>query len=119
MVMEAIMILLGQKTDWKTVKDNISETNKFIEELKNFKVLDCPEAYFTKVRNGYTSKPDFDPAEVKKKSVAASFMATWVLAVNRYQAVVKVVVPKQKRYNEVKQVLDQAESELAQKMAEV
>lgn len=113
------MILLGEKIDWKTIKDNISETNSFIDRLKTFNVLACPEAYFTKVRNAYLSKPDFDPADVKKKSVAASFMAMWVQAVNRYQAVVKVVVPKQKRYNEVKAVLDQAEAELKAKMDEV
>lgn len=79
----------------------------------------CPESYFVKVKNNYLNKPDFDVGEVKKKSVAASFMAMWVMAVNRYQAVVKVVVPKQKRYNDVKAVLDQAEAELGQKMAEV
>ena len=94
MVMVAIMILLGEKSDWKSIKDNISETNAFIDRLKTFNVLTCPEGYFTKVRNNYLTKPDFDVAEVKKKSVAASFMAMWVLAVNRYQAVVKVVVPK-------------------------
>jgi len=112
MVMEAIMILLGEKTDWKAIKDNISDTNGFIDRLKNFNVMICPENYFVKVKNNYLNKPDFDVQEVKKKSVAASFMAMWVLAVNRYQAVVKVVVPKQKRYNEVKAVLDQAEAEL-------
>ena len=50
MVMEAIMILLGEKIDWKSIKDNISETNTFIDRLKNFNVLVCPEAYFTKVK---------------------------------------------------------------------
>lgn len=82
--MEAIMVLLGEKIDWKSIKDNISETNTFIDRLKNFNVLTCPESNFTKVRNNYLSKPDFDVVEIKRKSVAASFMATWVMAVNRY-----------------------------------
>ena len=81
--------------------------------------MKTPESIFTKVRNNYLSKPEFDISEIKKKSVAASFMASWVKAVNNYQKVVKVVEPKQRRYNEVKANLDQAEKELAEKMSEV
>ena len=113
------MVLLQEKIDWKMIKEVISDTNGFIERLKNFNVMNAPESLFVKVRNGYLSKPEFDIADIKKKSVAASFMAMWVKAVNRYQEVVKVVVPKQKRYNEVKAVLDQAEADLAHKMSEV
>jgi Microtubule-binding stalk of dynein motor len=94
MVMETIMILLQEKIDWKSIKDVISDTNGFIERLKNYKVMEAPESLFVKVRNNYLSKPEFDIADIKKKSVAASYMAMWVMAVNRYQAVVKVVVPK-------------------------
>jgi dynein heavy chain len=119
MVMEAIMILLQEKLDWKSIRDVITDTNGFIERLKNYKVMEAPESLFVKVRNNYISKPEFDIADIKKKSVAASYMAMWVMDVNRYQAVVKVVVPKQNRYNEVKLVLDQAEAELALKMSEV
>jgi dynein heavy chain len=111
--MEAIMLLLGEKQDWNTIKSCISETNTFIDRLKTFDVMKCPESIFTKVRNNYINKPDFDVGEIKKKSVAASFMAAWVKAVNNYQKVVKVVEPKQRRYNEVKATLDQAEAELA------
>jgi dynein heavy chain len=81
--------------------------------------MKCPESTFTKVRNNYLSKPEFDIKEIKNKSVAASFMASWVKAVNNYQKVLKVVEPKQKRYNEVKENLDIAEKMLAGKMAEV
>lgn len=119
MVMESIMLLLGEKQDWNTIRSNLNETNAFIERLKNFDVMKCPEAVFEKCRKNFISKPEFDVGEVRKKSVAASFMAQWVKAVNSYQKVVKVVEPKQRRYNEVKANLDQAESELALKMAEV
>jgi dynein heavy chain len=66
MVMEAIMVLLGEKLDWKTIKDNISETNTFIDRLKNFNVLNAPESYFLKIRNQYLSKPEFDINQVKR-----------------------------------------------------
>lgn len=68
--------------------------------------MKCPETIFTKVRTNYVNKPEFDISEIKRKSVAASFMASWVKAVNNYQKVVKVVEPKQRRYNEVKATLD-------------
>jgi hypothetical protein len=84
MVMEAIMLLLGEKIDWNAIKSCLGETNAFIERLKTFEVMKCPEAVFTKVRNNYLSKPEFDIAAVKKISVAASFMATWVKAVISY-----------------------------------
>ncbi len=84
MVMEAIMILLTEKMDWRAIKDVISDTNGFIERLKNYKVMEAPEDLFKKVRNNYLSKPEFDINDIKKKSVAASYMAMWVMAVNRY-----------------------------------
>ena len=92
--MESIMLLLCEKLDWNTIKQCLSETNQFIDRLRNFDVLKCPESIFTKVRNNYVNKAEFDISEIKKKSVAASFMATWVKAVNNYQKVVKVVEPK-------------------------
>ena len=113
------MLLLGEKQDWNSIKSNISEVNTFIDRLKNFDVQKTPDNVFAKCRTNYVSKPEFDVAMVRKQSGAASFMATWVKAVNSYQKVVKVVEPKQRRYNEVKANLDQAEAELATKMAEV
>lgn len=84
MVMEAIMILLSEKQDWNNIKIVLGETNKFLESLKNFDVMKTPESIFVKLRNTYLNRPEFDIAEIKKKSVAASFMASWVKAVNNY-----------------------------------
>jgi dynein heavy chain, axonemal len=64
MVMESIMILLGEKIDWKSIKDNISETNAFIDRLKTFNVMNTPEGYFSKVKNSYLSKPEFDIKDI-------------------------------------------------------
>lgn len=69
------MLLLGEKQDWNTIRSNLNDTNAFIDRLKNFDVMKCPESIFEKVRKNYISKPEFDVAEVRKKSVAASFMA--------------------------------------------
>lgn len=84
MVMESIMLLLGEKQDWNSIRSCLNETNTFIDRLKNFQVMNCPESVFEKCRKNYVSKPEFDISEVRKKSVAASFMAQWVKAVNNY-----------------------------------
>ena len=46
--------------------------------------MKTPESIFIKLRNTYLNRPEFDVAEIRKKSVAASFMASWVKAVNNY-----------------------------------
>jgi|LauGreDrversion4_2_1035121.scaffolds.fasta_scaffold2897673_1 hypothetical protein len=46
--------------------------------------MEAPEALFTKVSKNYLSKPEFNINDIKKKSVAASYMAMWVMAVIRY-----------------------------------
>lgn len=60
MVMEAIMLLLGEKIDWNSIKSCLGETNTFIDRLKSFDVMKYPENVFAKVRNSYLSKPEFD-----------------------------------------------------------
>ena len=60
MVMEAIMLLLSEKPDWNSIKSCLSETGAFIERLKTYDVTKVQESIFTKVRNNYLSKPEFD-----------------------------------------------------------
>jgi dynein heavy chain len=81
--------------------------------LKNYDTSKYPEAVFVKLRNTYLNRPEYEIKDIFKRSQAASFMATWVIAVNKYQKVLKVVEPKEKKYNEVKVILEKAESELA------
>ena len=78
------MILLAVPIDWKSIKEQLADTNGFIDRLKNYKVMEAPEALFTKVSKNYLSKPEFNINDIKKKSVAASYMAMWVMAVIRY-----------------------------------
>lgn len=36
--METIMLLLGEKSDWPSIKGCLSEVNTFIDRLKGFEV---------------------------------------------------------------------------------
>lgn len=42
----------------------------------------------------YASRPDFTPANAAKASAAAEGMCKWVLAMDKYDVVAKVVTPK-------------------------
>lgn len=66
----------------------------------------------TKIRKEYLNNPDFDPAKVANASSAAEGLCKWVLAMEIYDRVAKVVAPKKVR-------LAQAEGELKQTMAQL
>ena len=69
-------------------------------------------AWMTKIRKEYITNPLFDPAKVAKASSAAEGLCKWVLAMEIYDRVVKVVAPK-------KEKLAQAESTLAATMEQL
>lgn len=119
MVMEAVMVLLGQKTDWNIVKSVLGDTNGFINTLLTYDVSKTSEATLAKVRKNYLTLPEFEPGDVGKKSLAAKCLCIWALSVSRFQIVIKKVEPKKKKFEEVQSVLASSQAELAQKMAEV
>ena len=83
-VMECVMILLGKKTDWPTVKQTLSDVNGFMSLLMNYNVEKTSEKVWKKARDGYISKPQFEPAAVKKVSLAASALCIWSVASSKY-----------------------------------
>lgn len=78
LVMEPIMMLLGNKTDWDTTKKAMKDTTKFLESLKNFDVSTVKESKLKKIRNEYLSKPEFTYDYVKTKSSAAAGLCMWI-----------------------------------------
>ncbi len=64
----------------------------------------------TKIRKEFISNPDFDPAKVANASSAAEGLCKWVMAMEIYDRVAKVVAPKKAR-------LAEAEAELAKTMS--
>lgn len=119
MVMEAVMVLLGEKIEWKNVQSVLSDVGGFITKLLTYDVSKTPESVLAKVRKQWLALPEFDPADVGKKSLAAKTLCIWCLSVSKFQIVIKKVEPKKKKFEEVQSVLATAQRELAQKMAEV
>ena len=69
-------------------------------------------AYMAKIRKDYSTNPEFDPTKVAKASSAAEGLCKWVLAMEIYDRVVKVVAPKKVK-------LSQAQADLAATMEQL
>ncbi|KAG7268093.1 LOW QUALITY PROTEIN: hypothetical protein CRUP_011869 [Coryphaenoides rupestris] len=120
LVMEAICILMGIKPDrvpdpsgigkkvadfWGPAKKLLSDM-RFLQSLHEYDKDNIPPAFITIIRNKYTTNPDFVPEKIRTASTAAEGLCKWVLAMESYDKVAKVVAPK-------KEKLAQAEGELS------
>jgi dynein heavy chain len=119
MVMEAVMIVFGEKTEWNHVKKVISDPKQFVDSMKSFDPLSLQPKTLNLLRKKYIDRKDFVPKEVETKSLAARSMCEWVIALNKYSFVLKKVAPKKAKYEEVSGVLKVAKDVLAVKEAEL
>ena len=110
------MVLLQEKTEWKIVKQVLGNPGEFMQRLLTFDVDGVSEKVWKKARDGWINKPQFDPVECRKVSLAAAALCTWAVACSRYQIVVKKVAPKKKKLAEVTAILTEAQSELQVKL---
>uniref|UniRef100_A0A182JL82 AAA+ ATPase domain-containing protein n=1 Tax=Anopheles atroparvus TaxID=41427 RepID=A0A182JL82_ANOAO len=123
-VMEAVCILLGAKPDWNTAKVVMSDVN-FLKKLEDYDKEHIPEAVIKKIKT-YVDNKDFQPATIEKVSKVAKSMCLWVIAIEKYAKIYKVVEPKIKRQKaaerelgEVMQLLKSKQSELAEIEAKI
>ncbi|KAM3963287.1 dynein heavy chain at 62B [Aphomia sociella] len=82
----------------------------FLDSLKNFDKDNIPVATMQKIRKEYLSHKDFKPHIIAKASAAAEGLCKWIIAMDMYDAVAKVVAPKKAK-------LEAAEKEFAETMA--
>ena len=54
----------------------------------------------SKIRKEYTTNPEFDPAKIKTASTAAEGLCRWVIAMEQYDRVARVVEPKKVKLKE-------------------
>ncbi|XP_013387188.1 dynein heavy chain 12, axonemal, partial [Lingula anatina] len=93
---------------WGPSKKLLGDMN-FLNMLKEYDKDNIPVAVMTKIRKEYCTNPEFDPVKVAKASSAAEGLCKWILALEIYDRVAKVVAPKKAK-------LAEAESELATTM---
>ncbi|KAJ3020398.1 UNVERIFIED_CONTAM: Dynein heavy chain 7, axonemal [Siphonaria sp. JEL0065] len=94
---------------WKSSLKMLNDA-KFLDSLKTFDKDDIPAAIIKKIRTTYMPNPEFKPEKVRNASSAAEGLCTWILAMESYDKVAKVVAPKQI-------ALAHAEAELAVTLA--
>ncbi|KER18577.1 hypothetical protein T265_12226 [Opisthorchis viverrini] len=67
---------------------------KFLENLKAFDKDNIPASIMKVIRERYIPNPDFKPERVAVASTACEGLCKWVIAIDRYDAVAKIVAPK-------------------------
>lgn len=69
---------------------------------------------FSKLKR-YTSVPNFSPSQMAQYSVACQSFCQWVLAIEHYGRIHRVVEPKRKLHKEISNRLEAVKSKLAEK----
>ncbi|XP_031217595.1 dynein heavy chain 12, axonemal [Mastomys coucha] len=105
---------------WGPSKKLLGDMN-FLRDLREYDKDNIPVAVMQKIRSEYLTNPEFDPPKVAKASSAAEGLCKWIMAMEVYDRVAKVVAPKkarlaeaQKSLAETMELLNQKREELAQ-----
>ncbi|XP_036671579.3 dynein axonemal heavy chain 3 isoform X3 [Drosophila suzukii] len=121
LTMEAVCVIRGIKPDRKPdpsghmVEDywgpsmRMLSDMKFLDSLKTFDKDNIPPAIIKRIREKYIADRDFVPEKIKAASMACEGICRWVRAMDVYDKVARIVMPK-------KAALAEAEGELSQQM---
>mmetsp|Transcript_18885 Transcript_18885/g.22437 ORF Transcript_18885/g.22437 Transcript_18885/m.22437 type:complete len:4042 (-) Transcript_18885:161-12286(-) len=109
-VLEAVMIFMGKKTDWVTAKTEMGQPN-FLSNIKQYDKDNVKDTIVLKIKK-YVSDPAFSPEAVAKQSKAASALCTWVHAIYIYAGVAKEVEPKKNALKASQKALDSKQKAL-------
>merc|ERR1711871_444313 len=116
-VMEAVCILFGRPTDWKTAKGLLGEMN-FMEQLVKFDKDNIAPKKIKKLGK-YIKNPVMEVEAVAKVSTAAKSLCMWVHAMHVYDRVAKTVGPKKALLAKMNKELDAANAKLKEKQDEL
>ncbi|XP_059519194.1 dynein axonemal heavy chain 12 [Myotis daubentonii] len=105
---------------WGPSKKLLGDMN-FLRDLKEYDKDNIPVNVMQKIRGDYLTNPEFDPPKIAKASSAAEGLCKWIMAMEVYDRVAKVVAPKkarlteaQKALAEIMEILNQKRTELAE-----
>jgi dynein heavy chain len=113
MTMEAVCLLLGEKTDWDAAKKVLTDP-KILDKLKNYDKDNIPPKILKQLKT-YVTKPEYTPEQVGNQSKASKSLCMWTHAMDTYSKVAKEVEPKKKALAEMNAQLDAANKELFEK----
>ncbi|KAL8620603.1 hypothetical protein ACOMHN_017884 [Nucella lapillus] len=103
---------------WGPSKRLLGDMN-FLGMLKEYDRDNIPTHVMAKIRKEYITNPEFDPAKVANASSAAEGLCKWILAMEIYDRVAKVVAPKKEKLAEAEDELNKTMAKLNEKRAEL
>ena len=71
------------------------------------------------IRDRFAQNPSFTPSEVAKVSAACEGLCKWILALEKYDRVIKVVQPKRLKLEEAEEALSEQMTKLQEKQRQV
>ncbi|KAK6963637.1 Dynein heavy chain 7 axonemal [Biomphalaria glabrata] len=110
----------GQKMNdfWGPSKKLLGDMN-FLASLLEYDKDNIPVAIMKKIREEYITNPMFKPEIVANASSAAEGLCKWILALEVYDRVAKVVAPKKEKLREAEAELGKMMENLNAKRAEL
>ena len=123
LAMQAVMVMLQMKPekkndpdvpgkkidDWWSPAVKLLNTGTLLTTLKEYDKDNIEPKVMDKIRKEFKNNENFTPAQIAKASSAAEGLCKWVLAMESYDRVAKIVAPKKVK-------LADAEAELAEAM---
>ncbi|XP_073998898.1 dynein heavy chain at 62B isoform X2 [Rhodnius prolixus] len=91
----------------------------FLQSLKDYDKDNIPPFIMDTIRRFYLPHKDFHPKIVAKASSAAEGLCKWVIAMDKYDKVVKMVAPKKAKLNEAEKAYAATIKLLNEKRAEL
>ncbi|CAG9819075.1 unnamed protein product [Phaedon cochleariae] len=116
-VMEAVNILKGIEPTWEAAKRLLGEMN-FLKDLKEFDKNHISDKTLKKIAT-YTMNEEFIPDKVGAVSLAAKSLCIWVIAIEKYAKVWKIVGPKKAKLDEALESLKEKQMMLAEAQAKL
>ncbi|KAK2576900.1 hypothetical protein KPH14_005525 [Odynerus spinipes] len=117
MVMEAVMILKNAEPSWAESKRQLGDVN-FINTLRDFDKDHISDRVLRAITK-FTTNPEFDPVKVGVVSIAAKSLCMWVIAMEKYGKLFRIVAPKREKLETALQSLRQKELALEESTAQL
>ncbi|XP_008209980.1 dynein heavy chain 2, axonemal [Nasonia vitripennis] len=117
MVLEAVMILKNSEPTWAESKRQLGDVN-FINTLRDFDKDHISDKTLRTISK-YTSNPEFEPEKVGIVSNAAKSLSMWVIAMEQYGKLYRIVAPKREKLEAALASLREKETALAEARAQL